>query len=115
MQSVSSPALRPNFHDSDRWYHRRKFLHRTIVEGVGTMGRSPFTPASRPRPTKDHWMMAQSMGPTVFLYQSDSNIHPHPGSRIYTNVLKTGPMTEPEKLSVHGSQVGPVVEPLLNR
>ena len=31
------------------------------------------------------------------------------------NVLKTGPVTEPEKLSVHGSLVGPVVEPWLNR
>ena len=79
------------------------------------MGRSPSTPASRTRPTKDHWMMTQSMGPTVFFYQSDSNIHPHPGSRIYTNVLKTRPVTEPEKLPVHGSLVGSVVEPLLNR
>ena len=79
------------------------------------MGRSPSTPASRARPTKDHWMMAQSMGPTVFLYQSDSNIHPHPGSRIYIYVLKTEPVTEPEKLPVHGSLVGPVVKPLLNR
>ena len=79
------------------------------------MGRSPSTPARRPWPTKDHWMMAQSLGPTVFLYQSDSNIHPHPGCRIYTNVLKTGSVTEPEKLPVHGSLVGPVVEPLLSR
>ena len=31
------------------------------------------------------------------------------------NVLKTGPMTEPEKLPIHGSLVGPVVEPRLNR
>ena len=31
------------------------------------------------------------------------------------NVLKTGPVTEPEKLPVHGSLVGPVVEPWLNR
>ena len=31
------------------------------------------------------------------------------------NVLKTGPVTEPEKLSVHGSLVKPVVEPWLNR
>ena len=33
---------------------------------------------------------------------------------MITNVLKIGPMTEPEKLSVHGSLVGPVVEPRLN-
>ena len=32
-----------------------------------------------------------------------------------TNVLKTGPMTEPEKLPVHGSLVGPMVKPRLNR
>ena len=32
-----------------------------------------------------------------------------------TNVLKTEPVTEPEKLSVHGSLVGPVVKPWLNR
>ena len=79
------------------------------------MGRSPSTHASRPQTTKDHLMMAQSMGPTVFLYQSGSNIHPHPGSRIHTNVLKTGPVTETKKLPVHGSLVGPVVKPLLNR
>ena len=30
-------------------------------------------------------------------------------------VLKTGSVTEPEKLSVHGSLVGLVVEPRLNR
>ena len=46
------------------------------------------------------------MGPTVFLYQSGSNIHPHPDSRIYTNVLKTGPVTEQKKLPVHDSLVG---------
>ena len=79
------------------------------------MGRSPSTPASRPRTTKDHWMMGQSMGPTVFLYQSSSNIHPHPGSRIYTNVLKIGPVTEPKKLPVHDSLVEPMVELRLNR
>ena len=32
-----------------------------------------------------------------------------------SNVLKTGPVAEPEKLPVHGSLVGPVVEPWLNR
>ena len=32
-----------------------------------------------------------------------------------SNVLKTGPVTEPEKLPVHGSPVGLVVEPRLNR
>ena len=32
-----------------------------------------------------------------------------------TNVLKTGPVIELEKFPVHGSLVGPVVEPLLNR
>ena len=32
-----------------------------------------------------------------------------------TNVLKTGPIIEHEKLSVHGSLVGPTVEPQLNR
>ena len=31
------------------------------------------------------------------------------------NVLKTGPVIEPEKLLVHGSLVGPVDEPWLNR
>ena len=38
--------------------------------------------------------------------------------KYYTNninVLKTGPVTKPEKLPVHGSLVGPVVEPLLNQ
>ena len=33
---------------------------------------------------------------------------------VKTNVLKTGPVTEPEKLSVHGLLVGPVVKPRLN-
>ena len=33
-------------------------------------------------------------------------------SMIMTNVLKTGPVTEPEKLPVHGSLVGPAVEPV---
>ena len=33
-------------------------------------------------------------------------------SIIITNVLKTGPVIEPEKLPVHGSLVGPVVEPV---
>ena len=37
------------------------------------------------------------------------------GCCVFTNVLKTGPMTEPEKLPVHGSLVRPVVEPWLNR
>ena len=31
------------------------------------------------------------------------------------NVFKTGSVIEPEKLPVHGSPVGPAVEPLLNR
>ena len=34
---------------------------------------------------------------------------------VESNVLKTGPVIEPEKLPVHGSLVGPAVEPLLNR
>ena len=34
---------------------------------------------------------------------------------IIPNVLKIGPVTEPKKLSVHGSLVGPVVELRLNR
>ena len=34
---------------------------------------------------------------------------------IKTNVLKTGPVTKPEKLSVHSSLVGPMVEPRLTR
>ena len=34
---------------------------------------------------------------------------------IFFNVLKTGPITESEKLSVQGSLVGPVVESWLNR
>ena len=34
---------------------------------------------------------------------------------VLSNVLKTGPVTELEKLSGHGSLVGPVVEPWLNR
>ena len=34
---------------------------------------------------------------------------------VKNNVLKIGPMTEPEKLPVHDSLVGPVVEPPLNR
>ena len=32
-----------------------------------------------------------------------------------SNVLKTGLMTESEKLPIHGSLIGPVVEPWLNR
>ena len=32
-----------------------------------------------------------------------------------SNVLKTGPVIEPEKLPIHGSLVEPAVEPLLNR
>ena len=36
-------------------------------------------------------------------------------SYISSNVLKTGPVIEPEKLPVHGSLVGPTVEPRLNR
>ena len=35
--------------------------------------------------------------------------------KVFFNVLKTGPVTEPEKLPVHGSLVGPMVEPWLNR
>ena len=35
--------------------------------------------------------------------------------RVKTNVLKIGPVTESEKLPVHGSLVGPMVEPWLNR
>ena len=31
------------------------------------------------------------------------------------NVFRTGPVIEPEKLPVHGSLVGPAVEPLSNR
>ena len=34
---------------------------------------------------------------------------------LKSNVLKTGPVIEPEKLPVHGSLIGPPVEPLLNR
>ena len=34
---------------------------------------------------------------------------------VFFNVLKIGPVTEPEKLPVHGSLVEPVVEPRLNR
>ena len=33
---------------------------------------------------------------------------------VKSNVLKTGPVTEPEKLPVHGSLVGSVVELWLN-
>ena len=51
---------------------------------VGTMGLGPTVPTSRPRPTKDNRMMTQSTGPTIFLYQSGPNIHPHPG-RVYTS------------------------------
>ena len=36
-------------------------------------------------------------------------------SNVLSNVLKTGSETEPENLSGHGSLVGPVVEPWLNR
>ena len=42
------------------------------------------------------------------LFKSDINL-------IISNVLKTGPVIEPEKLPVHGSLVGPPVEPLSNR
>ena len=31
---------------------------------------------------------------------------------VFTNVLKTGPVTELEKLPIHSSLVGPVVEPV---
>ena len=34
---------------------------------------------------------------------------------VLFNVLKTGPVIEREKLSVHGSLVGPMMEPWLNR
>ena len=34
---------------------------------------------------------------------------------ILNNVLKTESVTESKKLPVHGSLVGPVVEPRLNR
>ena len=34
---------------------------------------------------------------------------------VLSNVLKTGSVTEPEKSPGHGSLVGPVVEPWLNR
>ena len=34
---------------------------------------------------------------------------------VLSNVLKTGPVTESEKLPGHGSLVGPVVEPWLNQ
>ena len=34
---------------------------------------------------------------------------------VKNNVLKIGPVTELEKLPVHGSLVGPMVEPWLNR
>ena len=34
---------------------------------------------------------------------------------VLSNVLKTGPVVEPKKLPGHGSLVGPVVEPWLNR
>ena len=36
-------------------------------------------------------------------------------SMVGTNVLKIGPMTEPEKLPVHSSLVGLVVESRLNQ
>ena len=35
--------------------------------------------------------------------------------QVFCNVLKTGPVTESEKLPGHDSLVGPVVEPCLNR
>ena len=34
---------------------------------------------------------------------------------VEINVFRTGPVIEPEKLPVHGSLVGPAVEPLSNR
>ena len=36
-------------------------------------------------------------------------------NRVKVNILKTGPMTELEKLPVHGLKVEPMVEPRLNR
>ena len=36
-------------------------------------------------------------------------------SVVMINVFRTGPVIEPEKLPVHGSPVGPVVEPRSNR
>ena len=36
-------------------------------------------------------------------------------NRVTTNVFRTGPVIEPEKLPVHGSLVGPAVGPLSNR
>ena len=35
--------------------------------------------------------------------------------KVFFNVFRTGPVIEPEKLPVHGSLVGPAVEPLSNR
>ena len=47
------------------------------------------------------------------------NLQTSPGCTIncsfVTNVFRTGPVIEPEKLPVHGSLVGSAVEPLLNR
>ena len=34
---------------------------------------------------------------------------------VISNVFKTEPVIEPKKLPVHGSPVGPAVEPLSNR
>ena len=66
---------------SRRGNHHPRQKKRCIV---GTVGLGPTAPASRPRPIKDHRMMAQSTGPIVFLYQSTLNIHHHP-DRIYTS------------------------------
>ena len=35
--------------------------------------------------------------------------------RVLSNVLKTRPVAESEKLLIHGSLVGPMIEPRLNR
>ena len=35
-------------------------------------------------------------------------------NKVFTNVFKTGPIIEPEKLPVHGSLVRPVVEPVMS-
>ena len=35
--------------------------------------------------------------------------------KVFHNVLKTRPVTEPKKLPVHDSLVGSMVEPQLNR
>ena len=57
------------------------------------------------------------MVPLIQVLRSEFELASFPNSHLQlsSNVLKIGSITESEKLSVHSSLVGPVVEPRSNR